>query len=547
MRCEARAGVMAAAAAGAAVWLACSPAGEASPHPAWTPSRVVVPGAFHVHTTRSDGSETVDAVAAAASRAGLRFVLFTDHGDGTRPPEAPAYRHGVLCLDGVEVSTSGGHYVAFDLPRTPYPLAGDPRDVIQDVARLGGFGVAAHPDSPKAQLRWTAATSRIDGIEWLNMDSAWRAAPAWTFGRAAVTYFFEPPEGLTLLLARPERALARWDRLTRERPVVGFAATDAHGGLRSLAGHAFPSYEACFRSFTTRVELPAPLTGHAAADGQAITAALRAGHHYTTLDGMARPEAFEFRAKSRGSVFFEGDRLPAGPAILQARVDAPPGARIVLLRNGAILDEARPPELVYRADGRRAAYRVEVRIGSDGRAPWIASNPIYVGMPEETESASPLPAEAMDGPSLLDRAWHPEVGGGSSARVIAGQGGLRLVYSLGPGAPGNQFAAAVAPLPDDLNAFASLTIRGRSDRPVRMSVQLRARGPNPPRWWRSVYLDRTVRTATLHLARFTPASPDAAARPALARIGAIMLDVDVNHAAPGAAGAVVLTGMWLGR
>jgi len=42
------------------------------------PPRTVVPGAYHVHTTRSDGTGTADQVAAAAARAGLRFVIFTD-------------------------------------------------------------------------------------------------------------------------------------------------------------------------------------------------------------------------------------------------------------------------------------------------------------------------------------------------------------------------------------------------------------------------------------------------------------------------------------
>ena len=112
-----------------------------------------IPGILHVHTTRSDGAKPPDEVAADAARAGLAFVVFTDHGDATRRREAPAYHHGVLCLDGVEISTTGGHYVAIDLPPVPYPLAGDPRDVAEDVRRFGGFGIVAHPDSPKPALR----------------------------------------------------------------------------------------------------------------------------------------------------------------------------------------------------------------------------------------------------------------------------------------------------------------------------------------------------------------------------------------------------------
>src|ERR1700750_1490286 len=60
-----------------------------------------VPGVIHIHTIRSDGRGTPDEVAAAAARAGLKFIVLTDHGDATRVPDAPSYRHGVLCLDGV--------------------------------------------------------------------------------------------------------------------------------------------------------------------------------------------------------------------------------------------------------------------------------------------------------------------------------------------------------------------------------------------------------------------------------------------------------------
>src|SRR5687768_6802562 len=61
-----------------------------------------VPGAIHIHTNRSDGQGSLDDVAAAAARAGLKFVVTTDHGDATVPPEPPAYRSGVLCIDAVE-------------------------------------------------------------------------------------------------------------------------------------------------------------------------------------------------------------------------------------------------------------------------------------------------------------------------------------------------------------------------------------------------------------------------------------------------------------
>ena len=138
------------------------------------PTDGTIPGILHIHTSRSDGLSGPDEIAAAAARAGLKFLVFTDHGDATRKPDPPQYRAGVLCLDGVEISTSGGHYIAIDMPASPYPLAGEARDVVEDVRRLGGFGIAAHPDSPKPELRWGDWHAPIDGVELLNPDTGWR-------------------------------------------------------------------------------------------------------------------------------------------------------------------------------------------------------------------------------------------------------------------------------------------------------------------------------------------------------------------------------------
>src|SRR5262245_7556875 len=166
-----------------------------------TPDPRVVRGAIHVHTTRSDGAGTPDEVAHAAHRAGLDFVILTDHGDGLRVPDAPRYVEGVLVIDAVEISTADGHYVALGIGQAPYRLAGDARDVIEDVHRLGGFGFAAHPDSPKPDLQWRDWDVPLDGLEWLNVDSEWRDETRTLFGRTFLTrlfltYWFRGPESI---------------------------------------------------------------------------------------------------------------------------------------------------------------------------------------------------------------------------------------------------------------------------------------------------------------------------------------------------------------
>src|SRR5262249_8649090 len=150
----------------------------------------------------------------------------------------PTYRQGVLCLDGVEVSTTGGHYAAVDLGATPYPLGGESRDVIEDVHRLGGFGIAAHPDSPKQELAWWDWTAHVDGIETLNLDTSWRVQRAqggWRgkarLANAVATFPFRPEATIGTLLTASDQAKQTWIRLAGERPTVALGALDAHARI----------------------------------------------------------------------------------------------------------------------------------------------------------------------------------------------------------------------------------------------------------------------------------------------------------------------------
>ena len=153
-------------------WMLLPP--PAQPTPAWQSSSPIVRGAYHIHSDRSDGSGSVEDIAKAAADAGLKFIILTDHGDGTRTASPPAYLSGVLVIDAVEISTTRGHYAALGVAEAPYPIAGEPADVIEDVRRLGGFGFIAHPDSPRVSLAWQDFHARFDGLEWLNTDTGWR-------------------------------------------------------------------------------------------------------------------------------------------------------------------------------------------------------------------------------------------------------------------------------------------------------------------------------------------------------------------------------------
>ena len=280
------------------------------------PSDGTIAGVIHIHTSRSDGSRAPDEIAAAAARAGLQFIIFTDHGDGTRTPDPPSYRAGVLCLDGVEISTTGGHYIALDMPPAPYPLGGEARDVVDDVRRLGGFGIAAHPDSPKPELQWREWDAPFDGIEMVNPDTGWRVLAAQSGWRpklrllaALVDYPFRPAETIAGLLPAETTLPIRWAAVAAERRVVTVAGADAHArlALRSAdPGDArmalpLPGYEPAFRVLSVRVRLERPATGHAARDAAAIVQAIRAGHLHAAIDAVATPASLEFTATRRST------------------------------------------------------------------------------------------------------------------------------------------------------------------------------------------------------------------------------------------------------
>jgi hypothetical protein len=515
-----------------------------------------VRGAIHIHTRRSDGSGTIDQVAAAAARAGLQFVIVTDHGDGTRLPDPPVLRSNVLVIDAVEISTWGGHVVALGLPRAPYPLGGEARAVIEDIARLGGFSIIAHPVNDKPAAQWVEWTAPFDGMEWLNLDSEWRDERVSALARVVLTYPFRRSESLGLLLDRSEGAMARWDALTRRRRVIAVAAADAHARVGFNAEEPYrrglsipvPSYEALFRTFS--IALPqVVLTGNAAPDAQAVIEEIRAGRVFSSVDALAARPAFAFTATSGIHHASGGDVLPLdGPVGLRVAVQAPSAARIVLLENGAIVREETGSALEYEGAPRPAVYRVEVRL-PDGpgqpAVPWIVSNPIYVGIPAHPPAVPSRggPTETVsiytDGPAPAWTVEHSPTAQGA-LDVVGSVGGTQLEfrYALSGVASASPYAALVVPVGPEVQQHTRVTFMARADRPMRVSVQLRL--PAGERWQRSVYVDETPRDVTVFFDETTPVGSTPTRRPALSEVQSLLFVVDTVNTPPGTAGRLFL-------
>lgn len=508
-----------------------------------------VPGVLHVHTSRSDGLSGPDEVAAAAARAGLKFVVFTDHGDGTRRPDPPMYRSGVLCLDGVEISTTGGHLIALDMPASPYPLGGEARDVVEDVKRLGGLGIAAHPDSPKPGLKWREWTAPFDGMELLNLDTSWRVVagqsgwrPKWRLFEALVDYPFRSSEVIASLI-QPTGALYNWEALTRRRRVIAIAGADAHAKLgEGPNALPFPSYDTSFRVMSVRVNSERPLTGDAAADGAAILRAIRGGRLYTAITAVASPPFFEFTATNARATVSAGDEITSGgPVSLRVRSNAPASFTIVVRDGSRAIATARDaPDLTVHGPDGPGVYWVEIlSTGRPWPVTWLRSNPIYVRAAGQGGKLPVRPPANTSTPMFdgqTSAGWRVEHDPTSSTALDVSPGGaeLRLRYGLSGGDLIGQFAGLVFDTPNGLASHDRLTFTARAEQPMRVSVQLRA--GEKGRWQRSVYVDATAQERTVFFDDLVPVGVTETFRPAGDDVRSILFVADTTNTKPGTSG-----------
>jgi hypothetical protein len=530
-----------------------------------------IPGVLHIHTNRSDGLGAPDDVAAAAARAGLKFLVFTDHGDATRAPDPPTYRSGVLCLDGVEISTSGGHYIAIGMGASPYPLAGESRDVVEDVRRLGGFGIAAHPDSPKPELRWTDWDPAIDGLELINLDTSWRTHLAqggarFALVRALFTYAIRPSEAIASLLTDSPDLSDRWDRLLSSRRVVSLAGADAHAKLVLLedgAGNSryslpVPGYESSLRVLSVHVRPAAALSGDASADATALLKGIEGGELYTAVDAWATPAAFEFTATNNSGTVHEGQHLAAdGTASLHARSNAPAGFLTTVWRDGQSVKESEQREFTVDAGTvDSATYRVTIRDPRrPGAPPWVISNPIQIGSPKTPATEKPDPVtkrwSLFDGHSTAG--WTLENSRGSlsivdAVQMISGPE-VRLRYGIAGGSPVGQYSGAAVETGHGVADYARVAFTIRAEHPMRISIQVRAEVPNaaPERWQRSIYLDASDSEHTVRFDDMRPVGVTHTSQAVPENVRAIMFIVDTTNSKPGASGRLWIKNVRLER
>ena len=360
--------------------------------PGWPPAGAAdeYAAAIHVHSRYShDGRGTVEEIAAAAARAGVRVVLLTDHNTlGALADGKEGWYGPTLVLVGSEVTTDRGYLLVLD-PRPdslvtqrgiPFPEA------FEHYREDGAIVILAHPDHPR--LGWRQATlPPVDGIEAFDVFDQVVAAPLPRQLMGLIAYPANPVMAVLSVVHWPQGVLQSWDRMARERPTIGVLGLDAHGGieLTEEAGVRFPSHETAFGLGRLHVVAGEPLEQDEA-DRTRVYRALRRGRFYNAFDGLADPAGFGFEAHRDGAVARMGDTVESGAGwLFEARVP-PFGETVVrVVRDGAVVREAPGPGPLRWPASVPGVYRVEVDLGTNlfpitsaRRMPWIFSNPIYV-------------------------------------------------------------------------------------------------------------------------------------------------------------------------
>lgn len=359
-------------------------------------------GNMHMHTPYSDGEKWHQEIAEDAIRAGLDFIIVTDHNVWVNGLEG-YYRSEngrVLLLAGEEVHNArrnpqASHLLVYGAEQELSCYAADPQNLINQVKATGGYCFLAHPhekDFPLADypnLGWHDwPVEGFTGLEIWNYMSSFvcrlterlqkLSNPSGLLAKlVALQYALHPERHIT---APEPETLALWDELLAQgKQITAVGNSDAHGTPMSLGPITriiFP-YEFLFRAVNTHILTSQPLNGDFHHDKRLVLEAIGKGNSWIGYDMACSTKGFRFTGQgvNKGRM---GDRirLDAG-ATLQIAV--PQKATIRLVRHGRVVAQAQNSTHLTHIPVEEGAYRVECLIQYEGKERgWIYSNPIYL-------------------------------------------------------------------------------------------------------------------------------------------------------------------------
>lgn len=355
-------------------------------------------GLIHWHTHYSkDCTGTYAGIGRIANLQHVDFMIATEH--NTLKAQADG-REGVygrtLMLTGVEVTRPhpparrNSYMLAVNIRRYDEEKSSGTRDILSSIKAQGGLAFIAHPKNPRWAWRGDV-NKRLDGMEILDVSDAWFTASAGDVARAAFYYPFSARLALLQLIHREDDTLSLWDAITKTRRFTGIYAPDFHQAVH-FPFHVvwrFPKAADVMPLAHDHIVTQEEMNGHFAHDKSLVYEALRGGHVYVALDGLADATGFMFAASSGTGAAWMGDGLTLqGAAQFTVSVPKPAPAlenvQCIVFRNGTEVARFAGGGVHRFTQKQAGTYRIEVRaamktfFGAAREMTWIYSNPIYV-------------------------------------------------------------------------------------------------------------------------------------------------------------------------
>lgn len=359
-------------------------------------------GNLHIHTPFSDGEKYHAEIAEDAIRAGLDFVVVTDHNMLVKGVEG-YYANGngrVLLLTGEEIHNvrrrpQASHFLAYGVDSELFPHAPSPQKLIDATLEAGGYGFLAHPHEKDVLLVGEPNLGWHDwdidgytGLEIWNYMSCIKNRIAEALDRMPLQNSLLGRLRAAELIFNPEKyidgpepeTLALWDELlgTGKR-VAAIGGADAHGTPMSLGPirRTVYLYDYLFRAVNTHIITREPLSGDFDRDRRTILQAVGRGNCWVGYDLPHATQGFRFTGQgATKGVMGDDIRLGMG-ATLQVRT--PTRADIRIIRHGETVAAIENEVSLTHIPIEPGAYRVECALSFRGKPRgWIYSNPIYL-------------------------------------------------------------------------------------------------------------------------------------------------------------------------
>lgn len=338
-------------------------------------------GAIHIHSVYSDGTGDVDSISNAAKKAGLDWIIITDH--NSFEIEEGIY-NGVYVIKGEEISPKDeNHYLALGINKYIQPNENAKHNV-EAVKLNGGFGFAAHPNegvnsqgSPRLnkhqQIKWTNKNIRPDGVEIWNWFSEW-ADNLNDKNIFTLAYAFLCKN--KLVKSANSNVLFWWDNLNNvsEKIVPAIGGIDAHA--LKIKDYIIPvtifPYESMFKTIVNIVTSDEEFKTDFFARKEQILEALKSGRNLIINRAVSK-EIPDINVSNKNQAVTSGESLSLDNETF-LNVQTKKKSSIKIFHNGKEIKSviSNGIKMLLNEVGK---YRVEIKLGERGFA---YSNPILV-------------------------------------------------------------------------------------------------------------------------------------------------------------------------